>query len=104
MALQNLLLPMPQIENLCKRRKIIELALFGSILRDDFRVDSDIDVLVTFAPEARKSLLTLAKIKHELEDLLGREVDIATKKSIENGRNLERCRHILESAQILYAA
>ena len=64
--------------------------------------DSDIDVLITFVPKARKGLLTLAQIKHELEDLLRRKVDILTKKSLENGQNSTRCRNILESAQVIY--
>ncbi|MEO0458209.1 MAG: DNA polymerase subunit beta, partial [Cyanobacteria bacterium P01_A01_bin.114] len=60
-------------------------------------------MLVTFAPKARKSLLTLAQIKHELEDIWGREVDILTQKTLENDQNSIRCRHILESAQMIYA-
>lgn len=93
---------MAQIKDLCKRKQIIEFALFGSALRDDFAASSDIDVLVTFAPEARKGLLTLAQIKLELEELFGREVDILTKRSLEHGRNLARCQSILESAKVLY--
>ena len=104
MALQNVQLPMAEIEDLCQRRQITEFALFGSILRDDFQPNSDIDVLLTFAPKARKGLLTLAQIKHELEELLGREVDILTKKSLENGQNQARCRNILESAKVIYVA
>lgn len=104
MTIHPLEVPMAQIKELCDRHQIIEFALFGSVLRDDFQPSSDIDVLITFAPNARKGLLTLARIKHELEDLLGREVDISTKKSIEQSHNLTRSRHILNSAQILYVA
>jgi len=96
-------LQIDKISELCNRWQISELALFGSVLRDDFHPGSDIDVLVTFAPKARKGLLTLAYIKHELERLSGREIDILTKKSLENGRNAKRCQAILESAQVLYA-
>jgi len=95
---------MAQIKDLCQRKQIIEFALFGSVLRDDFKASSDVDVLITFAPHARKGLLTLAQIKLELEALLGREVDVLTKKSLENGRNLARCHNILESAKVLYAS
>lgn len=102
MSIQNLDLPMAQIKDLCDRWQITEFALFGSILRDDFQPTSDIDVLITFAPNARKGLLTLAQIKHELEDLLGRDVDILTKKSIEQSYNADRSRHILNSVQVLY--
>jgi len=104
MTIQNLDLPMHKIQELCQRLQISELALFGSILRDDFSPDSDIDILITFAPNARKGLLTLAHIKHELEDLLGRNVDILTKKSIEQSHNSIRRNAILESAQVIYVA
>ena len=104
MSIQHLNLPMAQIKDLCDRWQITEFALFGSILRDDFQPTSDIDVLITFAPDARKGLLTLARIKHELEDLLGRDVDILTKKSIEQSHNVVRSRNILNSAQVLYVA
>lgn len=101
---QNLDIPINQIKILCDRWQIVEFALFGSVLRDDFNPTSDIDVLITFAPSASKGLLTLARIKHELEDLLGRDVDIATKKSIEQSYNVTRSQNILKSAQVLYVA
>lgn len=97
-------LPIAQIKEVCDRWQITEFALFGSVLRKDFSPISDIDVLVTFAPQARKGLLTLARIKHELENLLGRKVDIATRKSIEQSANPERRHNILSSAQVLYVA
>lgn len=104
MVIQNLDLPMVHIKELCDRWQIVEFALFGSVLREDFQPTSDIDVLITFAPNARKGLLTLARIKHELEDLLGRNVDLLTKKSIEQSHNLDRRSTILQSAQVLYVA
>jgi len=52
MALQSISLPMAQIKDLCQRKQIIEFALFGSVLRDDFKASSDVDVLITFAPHA----------------------------------------------------
>jgi uncharacterized protein len=104
MVIQNLDLPIAQIKELCDRYQIIEFAVFGSVLRDDFKPTSDIDVLVTFAPNARKGLLTLAQIKHELEDLLEREVDISTKKSIEQSHNTSRKHNILNSAKVVYVA
>jgi uncharacterized protein len=104
MMTQNLDLPMVEIKELCDRWKIVEFALFGSISRDDFQPTSDIDVLIAFAPNARKGLLSLSRIKHELEDLLGRDVDILTKQSIEQSHNLTRSRNILKSAQVLYVA
>ena len=104
MLTQNLDLPIVEIKKICDRWQIVEFALFGSVLRDDFQPTSDIDVLITFSPNARKGLLSLARIKHELEDLLGREVDILTKQSIEQSHNPTRSRNILKSAQVLYVA
>ena len=104
MTIQNLDLPMAEIKVLCDRWHIVEFAVFGSVLRDDFQPTSDIDVLITLAPNTRKGLLTLAHIKHELEDLLGREVDLSTKKSIEQSQNQTRRHNILNSAQVLYVA
>lgn len=104
MLTQNLDLPIVEIKEICERWQIVEFALFGSVLRDDFQPTSDIDVLISFSPHARKGLLSLARIKHELEDLLGRDVDISTKQSIEQSHNLTRSRNILKSAQLLYVA
>ncbi len=104
MVIQNLALPIAEIKQLCDRWQITEFAVFGSILRDDFKPTSDIDVLITFDANARKGLLTLARIKHELEDLLGREVDIVTKKSLEQSHNAARRQNILKAAQVIYVA
>lgn len=97
-------LPEQQIIEFCQRWQITELALFGSILRDDFRPDSDIDFLVTFATESRWSLFDLVGMEHELEDMLGREVDLVMKKSIEQSHNWIRRKEILGTAQVFYAA
>ena len=104
MTIQQLELPMAQIKDLCDRWHIAEFAVFGSVLRDDFHPTSDIDVLITFDSNARKGLLTLARIKHELEDLLDRNVDIVTRKSVEQSPNETRKNTILQSAQVLYVA
>lgn len=66
------------ISEFCRRNQIRKLSLFGSVLRDDFRPESDVDFLVEFKPEARIGLLGLARIELELEDLIGREVDLRT--------------------------
>jgi len=71
-------IPNEKIAEFCRRNHIKRLALFGSVLRDDFRPDSDIDVLVEFEPEARVGLLTLAGMEIELSELLGRKVDLNT--------------------------
>ncbi len=87
----------------CRRYKISELALFGSVLRDDFRADSDIDVLVTFAPAAEWSLLDHIRMEQELASLLGREVNLVSRRAIDKSQNWIRRREILESAQVVYA-
>jgi predicted nucleotidyltransferase len=94
-------LPEEEIEALCARWKIRELALFGSVIRDDFRPDSDVDVLVTFFPDAGWSLLELTTLQEELEGLLGRRVDLIEKAAL---RNPFRRHEILRTHQVVYAA
>jgi predicted nucleotidyltransferase len=96
--------PMEQVEAFCRRWKITELAFFGSVLRDDFRPDSDVDVLVTFEPDARWSLLDLAGMEIELQDMFGRRVDLVERPAVEQSYNVIRRRRILESARRFYAA
>ena len=97
-------LPQEQMAQFCQRWQITELALFGSVLRLDFRAESDIDVLVTFAPEAQWSLLDHVEMQDELEAILGRPVDLLTRAGIERSQNYLRRRAILNSAEVIYAA
>jgi len=90
-----------RITAFCERWKIVELALFGSALRDDFRPDSDIDVLVSFAKDAPWSLFDFAAMIDELTDIFGREVDLVEREGL---RNPFRRHAILSSREILYAA
>lgn len=92
------------IANFCERRKISQLAFFGSVLREDFTEDSDVDVLVTFAAGARPSLFDLVEMQQELEKIFGRKVDLFSRRAVENSRNLIRKKAILDSAAIIYAA
>jgi predicted nucleotidyltransferase len=96
--------PLESIEDFCRRWKIVELAVFGSVLRDDFRPDSDLDFLVRFAPDARWSLFDHARMERELEGLLGREVDLVSRSAVERSRNWIRREEILGTARTLYAA
>ncbi len=89
------------IASFCHRWKITEFALFGSILRDDFRPDSDVDVLVSFAPDEKWSLWDIIAMKEELEKLFGREVDLVQKDCL---RNPFRRYEILSTKQVIYAA
>ena len=93
-----------RIADFCRRRKITEFSLFGSVLRDDFRPDSDVDVLVTFAPDAGYGLFDLMDIQEELERLLGRRVDLVERKAVERSKNYIRRRRILASVQPIYVA
>jgi uncharacterized protein len=94
-------LPLAAIEDLCRKWKIQELGLFGSVLREDFSPNSDVDVLVTFDPEAPWSAWDLIGLREELEALLGRKVDLVEKDAV---RNPFRRREILKSHQVVYAA
>ena len=99
-------IPIPQekIAEFCRRWKITELALFGSVLRDDFRPDSDVDVLVTFAPEAEWSLFDHMTMEEELSSILDRKVDLVSRRGIERSRNWIRRKAILEAAEPFYVA
>lgn len=83
MITTNIQLPVEKIADFCQRWKILEFALFGSVLREDFRPDSDIDVLVSFEPESHWTLLHLVRMENELKSIFGREVDLACKRAIE---------------------
>lgn len=99
-----IVLPKDRIVEFCRRWKITEFALFGSVLRDDFRPDSDIDVLVKFAADASWTLLDHVDMQDELQAILGRNVDLISRKGIERSRNKIRRKEILESAEVYYAA
>jgi uncharacterized protein len=93
-----------KIAAFCQKWKISELSFFGSVLRDDFRPGSDVDVLVTFAPEARWSEFDVMDAEEELASIFGRPVDLIERVAVERGRNPLRKRSILSSTQVVYAA
>ena len=97
-------IPTDGIAAFCERWQVTELALFGSVLRDDFRPESDIDVLIAFREEARHTLFDMVHMEEELKALFGREVDLVTGAGIERSRNHLRRRAILESVETIYAA
>ncbi|PSB18619.1 DNA polymerase subunit beta [Phormidesmis priestleyi ULC007] len=94
---------MAEIQAFCDRWQITEFALFGSVLRDDFNQNSDIDVLVTFAPDAKRGLTETIQMQDELQTLFGRKVDLIVKTAIERSQNWLRRNNILTSAQVIYA-
>ena len=93
-------IPRKKIAEFCRRWGVVEFSLFGSILRDDFRPDSDVDVFVTFSPEARISLFDLVQMKIDLEKIFHRPVDVIEKDALENPF---RKREILRTAKVVYA-
>lgn len=88
----------------CERWQVTELALFGSVLRDDFGPESDIDVLVEFGESARHSLFDLVRMEHELKSILGRDVDLVERPGVEQSPNYLRRKAILGAAETIYAA
>lgn len=94
-------LPLEEIDSLCRKWGIRELSLFGSVLRDDFSPGSDVDILVTFEPDARWSLFDFVDLQEELAALLHRRVDVVSERGL---RNPFRRREILGTRQVVYAA
>jgi predicted nucleotidyltransferase len=94
-------LPRKKIGEFCKRWSVMEFSVFGSVLRDDFRPDSDIDVLVSIDPNAQIGLFEIAQMQIELENIFKRSVDMIEKEGL---RNPHRRQEILSTAQVIYAA
>ena len=92
------------VARFCRRWKIVELGLFGSVLREDFGAESDVDVLVTFSPEARWTLFDYSDMQGDAAALFGRKVDLVNRSALERSDNPIRRRAILDSVQLLYAA
>jgi predicted nucleotidyltransferase len=88
----------------CRRWKITEFAVFGSALRRDFRPSSDLDVLVTFAPDAQWGLLDHVSMQEELSQIAGRSVDLVSRRAIERSENWIRRDAILNSAEVVHVA
>ena len=95
-------IPTDGIAAFCERWQVTELALFGSVLRDDFRPESDIDVLIAFREGARHTLFDMVHMEEELKALFGREVDLVSRRGIERSRNHLRRKAILESAESIH--
>ncbi|MBF2029753.1 MAG: nucleotidyltransferase domain-containing protein [Oscillatoriales cyanobacterium C42_A2020_001] len=96
-------LPMNPIQAFCQRWHIAELSVFGSILRDDFHADSDVDFLYILKPDTHWRLSDLIQAEKELTQLLDRKVDLVGKASVEQSHNWLRKRNILSSAKVIYA-
>jgi len=96
----NISLPHNSLSDFCQRHRIAKLSLFGSVLRDDFRPDSDVDVLVEFDPAHTPGLISLAKMELELSEMLGgRSVDLRTPDDLSRYFRNE----VMEKAEVQYA-
>jgi uncharacterized protein len=101
MAYRSTNIPPDKIEAFCRKWRVVEFALFGSILRDDFRPDSDVDIVVELAPDAPWSLFEWVEMIDELKAIFGRQVDLVEKTAITNPF---RRKAILGSREVVYAA
>ena len=93
-------IPREAVADLCRRNHIVRLSFFGSVLREDFGPDSDVDVLVEFAPKSLVTFLDMAQMQEELSQLLGRQVDLRTPQELSRYFRDE----VLSSAVVQYAA
>lgn len=97
-------MPKDEVVDFCRRNHIRSLALFGSVLRDDFRPDSDVDVLIEFEPGKEPGLMELVAMQDELSEIVGRKVDMVERRAVEKSENYIRRRHVLESVEAVYVA
>ncbi len=103
MKVKNIEISMEKIKTFCTDWQVSEFALFGSVLRDDFRPDSDIDVMIQFDANAHPTFWNLEQMEAELKTIFKREVDLITRQGIETSRNYLRRQEILSSVQVIYA-
>ena len=93
-----------EIADFCTRWGVSELAVFGSVLRDDFGPESDLDVLISLDETSRHTLFDLHHMQEDLRLIFGRDVDLVSRRGIERSSNRVRRRAILESAQTIYGS
>jgi predicted nucleotidyltransferase len=91
-------IPKEQLRDFCRKWKVTEFALFGSVTRDDFRPDSDVDVMVRFAGDAQWSLFDIVTMENQLGEIFDRPVDLCEREAIEESRNRYRRESILSGA------
>ena len=94
-------IPVDRIAEFCQSNRIRRLALYGSVLRDDFEPDSDVDVLVEFEPGRRVGLAFIT-MQDELSKVFGRRIDMSTFAGVEESRNWLLKAEILDSAEVVY--
>ena len=99
---QRLQIKPDRLKDICQQWKIIELALFGSVLRDDFDAQSDIDILISFDESITITFFDLDTLEEQLSMLFHRPVDIVTKKAVQQSHNWIRKQNILDNSQVIY--
>ena len=105
MIRENIELPMVELERTCRKYGVRELAIFGSALRDEFGLESDVDFLVTFEnDDSGPWMCKLTELEDELSELLNRNVDVVNRRGIEQSDNWIRRDAILGSVRVVYAA
>jgi len=92
------------VDAFCLKWGVSELALFGSVLREDFKAESDVDVLVRFKDQARPTLFDMVRMQNELEGIIGRKVDLVSRRAVEKSRNHIRRTAILQSAEVIHGS
>jgi len=97
-------IPKNEIERFCRENHISSFGLFGSVLRDDFRAGSDIDVLVEFEEGQEPDLFKILDLQEQLAEILGHKADLVERRAVEKSENYIRRRHILESVELIYVA
>jgi len=102
--IEQVVVPQETIAAFCRKWRITELALFGSVLREDFRPDSDADVMIAFEPEAHWDFVQLSELTAELEQIFERKVDLVERRLIEGSENYLRRKHILSHLKSIYVA
>lgn len=95
----NIDIPHDMIAEFCKRNHILRISLFGSVLRPDFSLDSDIDLLVEFEPDHIPGLIRMAGMEIELSEILGRKIDLRTPQDLSRYFRKE----VMDSAEVQYA-
>ncbi len=96
-------IPKREVSAFCKHWKITEFAIFGSALGENFHAESDVDVLLSFAADAKTTLFDMVRMKDELEKIFDRDVDLISKRGVEQSHNYLRKKSILDSAQVIHA-
>jgi predicted nucleotidyltransferase len=101
---RHITIPKDKAQAFCREHHICFLAMFGSVLREDFRPDSDIDILVEFEQGHQPDLFGLVELQEKLSRIVGHKVDLVERRAVERSENYIRRRHILESAETIYVA